>query len=46
MSDLDVYMNGGYDPEEVDAEIEAVDQFFVPTHEGKTFFRGLVRDLK
>ena len=34
LSDLDIYMNGGYEPEEVEAEIEAVDQFFVPTHEG------------
>ena len=40
LSDLDVYMSGGYEPEEVDAEIEAVDQFFVPTHEGKTFHKN------
>ena len=40
LSDLDVYMSGGYEPEEVDAEIEAVDQFFVPTLEGKTFHKN------
>ena len=33
-------MSGGYEPEEVDAEIEAIDQFFVPTHEGKTFYKN------
>ena len=33
-------MSGGYEPEEVDAEIEAIDQFFVPTHEGKIFHKN------
>ena len=39
--DLDIYMSGGYEPEEVEAEIEAVDQFFVPTHEGNKAHRQL-----
>ena len=33
MSDIDIYINGGFEPEdeeEIQAEIQAIDQVFVP----------------
>ena len=35
MSDIDIYINGGFEPDEVEEEIEAIDQVFVPTIPGK-----------
>ena len=34
MSDIDIYINGGLELEEVEVEINAIDQEFVPTSQG------------
>ena len=36
LSDIDIYINGGFEPEEVEIEIDAIDEIFVPTNQGKT----------
>ena len=35
VSDIDIYINGGLELEEVEVEIKAIDQEFVPTVQGK-----------
>ena len=35
LSDIDIYINGGFEPEEVEIEIDAIDEIFVPTNQGK-----------
>lgn len=38
LSDIDIYINGGFEPEdeeEIEAQIEAIDQVFVPTVPGE-----------
>ena len=38
LSDIDIYINGGFEPEdeeEIEAQIEAIDQVFVPTVHGR-----------
>ena len=39
LSDIDIYINGGFEPEEVEIEIDAIDEIFVPTNQGKVFER-------
>jgi len=34
VSDIDIYINGGLELEEVEVEIKAIDQEFVPTVQG------------
>ena len=34
LSDIDIYINGGFEPEEVEIEIDAIDEIFVPTNQG------------
>ena len=34
VSDIDIYINGGLELEEVEVEINAIDQEFVPTSQG------------
>ena len=37
VSDIDIYINGGLELEEVEVEIKAIDQEFVPTVQGIKF---------
>ena len=38
LSDIDILVNGGLELEEVEIEIKATDEAFVPTTEGKSRF--------
>ena len=42
LSDIDIYINGGFEPEdeeEIEAQIQAIDQVFVPTVPGKNLLK-------
>ena len=38
MSDIDIFINGGLELEEVEVEIKAIDQEFVPKSQGTFLF--------